>query len=132
MRAVFSNAQGDALVGQAHAAARRASIDLPVSSMSMAATGRFFSAAAPPDRRDAEHHFGEREARCRIVERDDGAAGERELQAAAHAETVDHRGGREGQVVELLQHVPARAHKSERLIGRGKARELLDVGPGDE
>ena len=56
---------------------------------------------AVPGRHDAEHHLGQREARLRVVERDAVAAGERELDAAAHAEAVHHRGGGEGQLVQL-------------------------------
>src|SRR5439155_27262463 len=43
-----------------------------------------------------------------------------------------HRGGGEGQLVQRLERVPAQAHEGHRLRGRFEARELLDIGAGDE
>ena len=101
--------------------ARRASTARPVSIMSSAAAGptsRGRRLHAAPARHDAEHHFGQREARPRLVDRDAVAAGERELQAAAHAEAVDQRERREGQRGELVERVPAALHDRERVLRR--------------
>src|SRR5439155_6092957 len=85
-----------------------------------------------PARKDAEHHFGKREARSRLIHRDAIAAGERELDAPAHAEAVYERERREGQGLEFVVEIPAaldQAHRFVRVLDLG---ELFDVGAGDE
>ena len=106
----------------------------PVSIMSSAATGpiRFGSHCTPCQVGMSEHHLRKGEAALRIVERDAVAAGERELEAASHAEPVHQRGGGEGQAREPLEQIPAGAREHERLVGALEAGEFLDVGAGDE
>src|SRR6266851_1966409 len=87
---------------------------------------------AAPARKDAEHHFRKREACSGLIYRDAIAAGERELDAPAHAETVYERKRREGQGFEFVIEIPAaldQAHRVVRVLDLG---ELLDVGARDE
>ena len=50
----------------------------------------------------AEHHFGK--AKARAVDRNARLAGERDLEAAAEAEAVDHGDGRNLQGFEAVDH----------------------------
>ncbi|GAB1461473.1 hypothetical protein MASR2M50_32480 [Thauera sp.] len=76
-----------------------ASTLLPVSIRSSAAAGPISvrqAQHAAPAGDDAEHDLGQRELRARLVDHDAVAAGERELQAAAHAVAADQRQRRVG------------------------------------
>src|SRR6266705_74191 len=75
---------------------------------------------------------GMRGARSGLIHRDAIAAGERELDAPAHAETVYESKCREGQGFEFVIEIPAaldQAHRVVRVLDLG---ELLDVGARDE
>jgi len=85
-----------------------------------------------PERPYPEHDLGKRESRFRVVERDAIAARQGELQAAAHAEPVDHGGRGEGEVTHLLRQIPAQARELERLVRRLELHELVHIGAGDE
>ncbi len=85
-----------------------------------------------PRRKDAEHHLGQREARSGLIDRDAVAAGERELDAPAHAEAVDQGERREGQGGELVVEIPASPDQAYRVVGVLELGELFDIGTGDE
>src|SRR5882762_3289997 len=87
---------------------------------------------AAPARQDAEHDFGEREARSELIHRNAIAAGERELDAPAHAEAVYERERREGQGVEFVVEIPAALDQTHRFVRVLDPGELLDVGARDE
>ena len=78
----------------------------------------------------SEQHFGETKARA--VDSDAVIAGERHLEAAAEAITVDDGNGRQRQAVEPVEYgVTPRQQRFDRR-GLGDAAELRDVGAGDE
>ena len=78
----------------------------------------------------AEHHF--RKAEARAVDRDARLAGQRDFEAAAEAEAVDHRDGRNLQRFEPVDHRMRPADRGLDHVGIGRAAKFVDVGAGDE
>ena len=87
---------------------------------------------AAPARHDAEHDFGQGDARARLVHRHAVAAGQREFRAAAHAVAANQRQGGVLHRGEAVVHVPAALHEGARAFGGFDLGELLDIGAGDE
>ena len=81
-------------------------------------------------RMQAEHHF--RETKARAVDRDARLAGERDFEAAAEAEAVDHGDGRNLQAFEAVDHRMGAADRDLDRPRIGGAAEFVDVGAGDE
>ena len=134
-RCVLQHAQRRRLIDQTHAFSA-AGVDRAAGEQHVERGGRTDFLRQPlhavPCGDDAEHDFGKRKACRRVVERDDIPARQCEFEPAAHAEPVHHRGRRERQVVEFLQHIPACAHERQRLFGRSETGEFLDIRAGDK
>ena len=78
----------------------------------------------------AEHHL--RKAKARAVDRNARLAGQRDFEAAAEAEAVDHGDRRNLQGFEAIDH---RMRPADRGLDRariGRAAKFVDVGAGDE
>src|SRR6266550_2138651 len=78
----------------------------------------------------AEHHF--RKAKARIVDGDPCLTGERDLEAAAEAESVDHGDRRNLQPFETIDHRMRPADRGLDSLRIGRAAEFVDVGARDE
>jgi len=78
----------------------------------------------------AEEHLGKAEAGA--VDRDPRLAGERDFEAAAEAEAVDHGECRDFQAFEAVGHGMGAADRRLDRAGIGGAAEFIDVGAGDE
>ncbi len=78
----------------------------------------------------AEQHLGETEAR--IIDRDARLARQRDFEAAAKAEAVNHRNRRNPQTLEPVGHQMGLRHHGLDHAGIGRAAEFVDVGAGDE
>ncbi len=81
-------------------------------------------------RMQAQHHFRKTEARP--VDRNTRLTGQRDFEAAAEAEAVDHGDGRNLQAFEAVDHRVRSADTSLNGTGIGRAAEFVDVRTGNE
>ena len=113
--------------------ARRASMVLPVSIRVIACIGLTSRVKrAVPPRPGCRPSITSGKAEARAVDRDPRLAGERDFEAAAEAEAVDHGDARNFQVFEAVDHRMRPADGGLDGARIGGAAEFVDVGAGDE
>src|SRR5690348_6534661 len=100
---------------------RRARADQPRQALAPARAGE-----------DAELDFRKTDLRTRVIRGDAVAAGERKLEPAAEACTVDPHRDRLREARDALQQLLSLGREPLGLGGRGQADKLFDVGAGDE